>query len=359
MLTKHWKAGFLLSCMTDKPAKHTRRVRYTGTHPRKFSEKYKELNPEKYPSDVKRVIERGQTPAGMHLPICVREICEALKLKQGMSGIDCTLGYGGHSSKILPRIIPCGLLIGIDVDSAELAKTEKRLRSHGYDESVFAARHMNFSQIKDCLDVRPEGFDFILADLGVSSMQLDTPGRGFSFKNPAPLNLRLDNSSGETGAQLLLRITEYNLIDLLTENADEPYAELLGKTILLRKKECQTTAGLASVITETLQSKGLKPEESKPSIQRVFQALRIEVNNEFEALDQLLRSIPECLKSGGRVAVLSFHSGEDRRVKKSFKGFTEQGIYSECVRRPIRPSFQEKYDNPRSSSAKLRWAVRT
>ncbi|MCD4707902.1 MAG: 16S rRNA (cytosine(1402)-N(4))-methyltransferase RsmH [Candidatus Sabulitectum sp.] len=344
--------------MTEKPVKHTRRVRYSGTHPRKFREKYKELNPEKYPDDVKRVIERGQTPAGMHLPICVREIIEALKLKQGMSGIDCTLGYGGHSSRILSRIIPDGMLIGIDVDSAELAKTEKRIRNSGYDKSVFVSRHMNFSQIKDCLDARPEGFDFILADLGVSSVQLDTPDRGFSFKNPAPLDLRLDNSSGETAAQLIFRVTEDYLTDLLVENADEPYAKLLGKTILRRKKECQTTTGLASVIAETLQTKGLKPAECKPSIQRVFQALRIEVNNEFEALDQLLSSIPECLKSSGRVAILSFHSGEDRRVKKSFKGFTEQGIYSECVRRPVRPSFQEKYDNPRSSSAKLRWAVR-
>ncbi|MCK5132759.1 MAG: 16S rRNA (cytosine(1402)-N(4))-methyltransferase RsmH [Candidatus Sabulitectum sp.] len=344
--------------MTDKPVKHTRRVRYAGTHPRKFSEKYKELNPEKYPDDVEKVKKRGQTPAGMHLPICVSEIYEALKLKQGMSGIDCTLGYGGHSGRILPRIIPSGMLIGIDVDSAELAKTEKRIRSYGYDESVFVTRHMNFSQIKECLDVRPEGFDFILADLGVSSMQLDTPRRGFSFKNPAQLDLRLDNSSGETAAELLLRITEDSLINLLIENADEPYAEPLGKAILLRKKECQTTVGFASVISETLQTKGLEPEECKPSIQRVFQALRIEVNNEFEALDRLLRSIPECLKRGGRVAILSFHSGEDRRVKKSFKGLTEQGIYSECVRRPVRPSFQEKYDNPRSSSAKLRWAVR-
>ncbi len=344
--------------MTEKPVKHTRRVRYAGTHPRKFSEKYKELDPEKYPGDVKKVKERGQTPAGMHLPICVHEICEALKLKQGMSGIDCTLGYGGHSSKILPRILPGGLLIGIDIDSTELAKTEKRIRNHGYDESMFFTRHMNFSQIRDCLDVRPEGFDFILADLGVSSMQLDTPGRGFSFKNSAPLDLRLDNSSGKTAAQLILRVTEDSLTDLLAENADEPYAELLGRAILSKKMECQTTTGLASVITGILQSKGLEPAECKPSIQRVFQALRIEVNNEFEALDQLLHSIPECLKSGGRVAILSFHSGEDRRVKKSFKGFVEQGIYSECVRRPVRPSFQEKYDNPRSSSAKLRWAVR-
>lgn len=352
------KASFLLYGMTDKPVKHKRRVRYSGTHPRKFSEKYKELDPGKYPGDVKKVIERGQTPAGMHLPICVHEIFEALNLRKGMSGIDCTLGYGGHSSNILPRIMPDGFLIGIDIDSTELAKSENRIRGHGYDESVFVTRHMNFSQIKDCLDVRPEGFDFILADLGVSSMQLDTPERGFSFKNSAPLDLRLDNSSGETAAELLMRIKEDSLTDILTKNADETYADLLAKAILSERMECRTTVGLTSTITKTLQDRGLAPEKHKLSIQRVFQALRIEVNNEFEALDQLLLFIPDCLKSGGRIAILSFHSGEDRRVKKNFKKFTEQGIYSECVRRPVRPSFQEKYDNPRSSSAKLRWAVR-
>ncbi|MCK5787011.1 MAG: 16S rRNA (cytosine(1402)-N(4))-methyltransferase RsmH [Candidatus Sabulitectum sp.] len=345
--------------MTEKPVKHKRRVRYSGTHPRKFREKYKELDPEKYPDDVERVKLRGQTPAGMHLPVCVSEILSALGLRAGMHGIDCTLGYGGHAVEILRRITPDGLLAGIDVDPGELEKTEIRIRKLGYDESVFVTRCMNFSEIQSCLDIFPGGVDFILADLGVSSMQLDTPGRGFSFKNSAPLDLRLDNSSGETAAALLLRISEESLVALLVENADEPYAEVLGKAILSRRMECQTTVGLASVITEVLQGEGLPSNECKPSIQRVFQALRIEVNNEFEALDELLHSIPDCLKSGGRVAILSFHSGEDRRVKKSFKGLTELGIYSECVRRPVRPSFQEQYDNPRSSSAKLRWAVRS
>ncbi|MEA3265365.1 MAG: 16S rRNA (cytosine(1402)-N(4))-methyltransferase RsmH [Candidatus Fermentibacteria bacterium] len=344
--------------MADKPAKHKRRVRYAGTHPRKFSEKYKELNPEKYPDGVKKVMERGQTPAGMHLPVCVSEIHEALKLRRGMSGMDCTLGYGGHAEGILPRILPGGSLLGIDVDSEQLVKTEKRICKLGFDGSVFVTRHMNFSQIKDCLDVRPEGYDFILADLGVSSMQLDTPERGFSFKNSAPLDLRLDNTSGETAAELILRVKEDYLKDILTENADETHSALLAKAILTAGKKCMTTVGLASVITSALQSMGIEPDQTGLSVRRVFQALRIEVNNEFEALDQLLLSIPDCLKSGGRTAVLSFHSGEDRRVKKSFKSFTEQGVYSECVRRPVRPSFQEKHDNPRSSSAKLRWAVK-
>jgi len=345
-------------CMNDKQTGHTRRIRYSGTHPREFSEKYKELDPGKYPDDVERIRQKGQTPAGMHLPVCVSEILQVLDLRPGMNGIDCTLGYGGHSSMILPRIMPGGYLIGIDIDSAELQKTRRRIQSLGYDGSRFDARHINFSRINDCLNTRPEGFDFVLADLGVSSMQLDTPHRGFSFKNPAPLDLRMDGSSGETAAQMLLRITEASLIDLLVENADEPYAELLGRTVHAKRTECLTTSGLAEVVTESLKKSGVKPEECKPAVQRVFQALRIEINREFEALDQLLHVIPECLKSGGKAVFLTFHSGEDRRVKKSFKVLTEQGIYTECARRPVRPSFQEQRDNPRSSSAKLRWAVK-
>lgn len=344
--------------MTDEPKQHKRRIRYSGTHPKTFAEKYKELNPEKYQDDIEKIKQRGHTPAGSHRPICVEEICTALNLKPGMTGIDCTLGYGGHSSEILPRIMPGGALIGIDVDSIELSKTEKRIRNSGYNESAFIVRHMNFSEIESCLELYPEGFDFILADLGVSSMQLDTPDRGFSFKNPAPLDMRLDPGSGKTAALLLMNSTEDFIISLLTENADEPHAQLIGKEIFRHKSECQTTDGLANIIINALHKIGIKPEGAKPSIQRTFQALRIEVNNEFKALDKLLQSIPRCLKPNGRVAIITFHSGEDRRVKKTFKEYVANGVFSECVRRPIRPSFQEQHDNPRSSSSKLRWATK-
>ncbi len=339
----------------DKPVKHKRRVRYKGTHPRKFSEKYKELNPEQYPDDVKKVQDRGQTPAGMHLPICVNEICEVLQLGKGKSGIDCTLGYGGHSLAMLKRILPGGFLIGIDIDQVELEKTQNRFHNLGLNDTKFLTRRMNFSNIKDCLNLRPDGFDFILADLGVSSMQLDKPERGFSFKNTAPLDLRMDNSSGETAAVMLMRINEDFLVNILIENADEPYAELLGKSIITNRINCQSTIGLASVIMETLQDK-VNESDCKLSVRRVFQALRIELNKEFDALNSLLHAIPHCLKSKGRIAILTFHSGEDRRVKKSFKRLTEEGLYAQCIRRPIRASFQEQHDNPRSSSAKLRWA---
>lgn len=337
--------------MTDPPKKHKRRVRYAGTHPKKFSEKYKELNPEKYPDAIQKIEAKGQTPAGMHRPICVQEICEVLQLKRGMIGLDCTLGYGGHSLKILKRILPGGKLIALDIDSIELEKTKKRFRNIGVPESVFTTRHMNFSQIKDCLEIFDDKFDFILADLGVSSMQLDTPERGFSFKNPSPLDLRLNTSSGLTAGQLLMQIDSCKLKNIFIENADEPNADKLAEGIIRKKEDCQTTVALANVINDILGGK-----ENKPTIQRVFQALRIEVNKEFEALDQLLLDIPNCLHKNGRIAILTFHSGEDRRVKKSFKHLVETGIYSKCIRRPIRPSSKERYDNPRSSSAKLRWA---
>ena len=331
--------------------KHKRRVRYSGTHPKKFTEKYKELNPEKYPETIQRVKAKGQTPAGMHLPICVKEVCEVLRLKKGMVGIDCTLGFGGHSLKILKKILPGGKLIGLDIDSVELEKTKKRFSNLGLTQSAFTIRQMNFSKIIDCLDLFPNKFDFILADLGVSSMQLDTPERGFSFKSPSPLDMRMNNSSGLTAGELLMQIDSNHLKNILVENADEPNAEQLADNIIRRREDCQTTIGLTQVINDTLGC-----NENKPVIQKVFQALRIEVNKEFEALDQFLSDIPQCLKKNARVAILTFHSGEDRRVKKSFKHLVETDIYSECIRRPIRPSYQEQHDNPRSSSAKLRWA---
>ena len=334
--------------------KHKRRVRYSGTHPKKFSEKYKELNPEKYPDSITKIKAKGQTPAGMHLPICLKEICQVLQLRKGMTGIDCTLGYGGHSKKILNKILPGGNLIGLDIDKIELEKTKERFKALGITTPFFQTRQINFSQIKDCLQLNSGKFDFILADLGVSSMQLDTPERGFSFKNPAPLDLRLDNSSDFTAAQLLMQIDSEHLSNILVENADEPEAVKLADNIIKHRNDCQTTTGLAQVINETM---GISA--SKSTIQRVFQALRIEINKEFEALDQLLSDVPECLKKNGRVAILTFHSGEDRRVKKNFKRFVEEGIYSECVRRPIRPGVQERHDNPRSSSAKLRWAEKS
>lgn len=337
-----------------------RRVRYKGTHPRRFEEKYKELQSEIYSSDINKVLARGQTPAGTHRPICVDEIVNILNLQPGMKGLDATIGYGGHAQVILSKINPGGHLFGIDVDPIELPKTENRLRKFGYSNDSLTIRRMNFAGIPQLLSQAGDGFDFILADLGVSSMQIDTPSRGFSFKNDGPLDLRLNPSRGQPVSSSLKSLNVEALTEILINNADEPHAKNIAAAIFNYKQDINTTRELASLISNTL-SKGsakLSNDEIKKSQQRVFQALRIFVNDEYNVLEQFLSLLPLCLKTNGRVAILTFHSGEDRRVKKSFLQGFRSGIYKEIAREPLRPSPQERHSNPRSSCAKLRWAVK-
>lgn len=341
---------------------HQRRVRYKGTHPRKYSEKYKELNPEKYQDTIERVIQKGSTPAGMHLPICVGEILDFLQIQPGMAGLDATLGYGGHSREMLKCLEGKGHLYGLDVDPIEIRKTEKRLRELGYGEDLFTALHMNFA----CIDQVAEAygsFQFLLADLGVSSMQIDNPDRGFSYKNDGPLDLRLNPESGISAAERLKELTKDELVGMLRDNADEPYAEELAKTITteLRKgKKIETTTRLREVITQTLSflPEKERKEGVKKSCARVFQALRIDVNSEYEVLETFLQKLPDAMASGGRIAILTFHSGEDRLVKKSFKELYKAGIYREIAADVIRPSAQECARNTRAKSTKMRWAVK-
>ncbi len=345
------------------PASHTRRVRYQGTHPKQFAEKYKELDPALHAAELQKVMARGQTPAGMHRSICVREILEILNPQPGETGLDATLGFGGHAAEILPRLLPGGRLFGIDVDPVELPRTEARLRKLGFDESALVLRRMNFSDIASLLPEAHGGFDVVLADLGVSSMQIDNPARGFSFKTDGPLDLRLDPSSGQSACELLLSVTRPRLRDLLTDNADEPFAIPLAAA--LQGQYIETTTQLATLVRATLQA-SLPPRmpleerelETKKALQRTFQALRIEVNNEFGVLDKFLHDLPGCLKPGGRVVIMSFHSGEDRRVKKAFQSGERDGTFARVAADLIRPSFEEQRANPRSSSTKLRWAIK-
>jgi len=310
-----------------------------------------------------KVLERGQTPAGMHRPICVREILALLDPRPGEVGLDATLGFGGHAQEILPRLLPGGRLFGIDVDPLELPRTEARLRGLGFDESVLVTRRMNFAALQALLPEAGGGFDFVLADLGVSSMQIDNPARGFTFKAEGPLDLRLDPSVGQPASALLQSVTRRRLRELLQDNADEPYAEPLAAA--LQGQYLETTTELAALVRQTLQTalpRGM-PEadrraETRKALQRSFQALRIAVNDEFRVLDLFLAQLTACLKPGGRVAILSFHSGEDRRVKKAFQSGERAGVYARVAPDPIRPSAQERRANPRSSSAKLRWAVK-
>lgn len=340
---------------------HKRRVRYTGTHPRSYQEKYKELNPEKYQSDVDKIIRSGKTPAGMHIPIMVNEILEVLQIQPGQIGYDATLGYGGHTRKMLERLQGQGHLYATDVDPAESEKTRARLEAQGYGPDILTVRRLNFAEVDQ---VAPgEKFDFVLADLGVSSMQIDNPERGFSFKYDGPLDLRLDPTSGVTAAQRLRELDQEELTALLVENSDEPYADRIARTVIRIFKQggtIQTTKQLASAIEEALSflPSGERKEAVKKSCQRTFQALRIDVNSEFEVLYTFLEKLPDVLKSGGRVAVLTFHSGEDRLVKKAFRQFYREGIYREISGDVIRPSAEECYQNPRAHSTKLRWAIR-
>ena len=347
---------------------HRRRPRYSGKNPRRFEDKYKELAPEQYAEDVAKVIASGKTPAGSHRPIMVREILEVLALESGEIAVDCTLGFGGHARELLARVAPQeshrkGRLIGLDVDPIELPKTTARLRASGWSEDLFTPVRSNFAGLPKVLaELQIAGADAILADLGISSMQLDDPARGFTYKADCPLDLRLNPQRSPSAADWLARVSVTDLATALRENADEPQAERLSRELVERRTRTPITRTkqLATAIREILNlpKPSVAQESDDSSIRRVFQALRIAVNDEFGVLDLFLRHLPFCLKAGGRVAILTFHSGEDRRVKQSFRDGQRGGTYAAISDEIIRADAEELRSNPRSSSAKLRWAVR-
>ena len=349
--------------MEQQEKVHKRRVRYSGTHPKKFSEKYKEHNPEKYADTIAKVIQKGSTPAGMHISICVNEILEFLQIKPGMTGLDATLGYGGHTKAMLQKLEGKGHIYALDVDPIESAKTRERLRNQGFGEEILSVRLQNFADLDLVVKETGKKMDFLLADLGVSSMQIDNPERGFSYKVEGPLDLRLNSQSGTSAAERLKEVTEEELVGMLVENSDEPYAEEIAATVMKwqrKGKPIETTTDMKNVIEEALcyVPKAEKAEAVKKSCQRTFQALRIDVNSEFEVLYTFLDKLPDVLAPGGRVAILTFHSGEDRLVKRAFKEGKKMGIYSEICEEVIRPSAEECARNPRARSTKMRWAIR-
>ena len=327
------------------PDQPKRRPRYSGKNPRHFSEKYKEHAPERYADDVEKILASGKTPAGTHRPIMLREILEVLAPKPGDLIVDCTLGYGGHARELLAAIQPGGRLIGLDADPIELPKTEARLRALGFGPDTFTAHRTNYAGLAKLL---PSPADCILADLGLSAMQIDNPARGFTYKHDGPLDLRMNPERGQPASALLSTLDEKRLAALLTENADEPAAAPLARAIL--REPVTSTIHLVKIIRAS--------GGDDDTVRRVFQALRIAVNDEFSALDTFLRQLPLCLKPGGRAAILSFHSGEDRRVKKAFQSGAREGTYRAIAPDIQRPTAAETRANPRASSAKLRWAVR-
>ncbi len=341
---------------------HKRRVRYSGTHPRTYKEKYKEHQPEKYADTISKVISKGSTPAGMHISIMVKEILEFLAIKPGETGLDATLGYGGHTKEMLKCLNGEGHIYGLDVDPIESAKTKERLEKQGFGNDILTVKLMNFKDIDQVAEEAGK-FDFILADLGVSSMQIDNPDRGFSYKVEGPLDLRLNPQKGISAAERICNISREELMGMLIENADEPYAEEIADAVVTKQKRGEkivTTKDLQRVIEEALSflPKGEQKEAVKKSCQRTFQALRIDVNQEYEVLYDFLEKLPGVLAPGGRVAILTFHSGEDRLVKKSFKRFLKEGEYAEIAKDVIRPSQEECVKNPRARSTKLRWAIK-
>ncbi len=312
-----------------------RRPRYGGTHPRRFQERYKELDAARYPQMQAHVRAQGRTPAGSHVPVMLAEALAALAPRPGDVVADCTVGYGGHAVEFLRRIAPGGRLIGLDADRAALDAAQVRLQAAG---GAFLLRHANFSQLEDVLAAgNTSACDVIFADLGLSSVQIDDPERGFSYKADGPLDMRMDRAQAETAADLLAELPERDLADALADLGDEPDAARIAWAIVRRR-----AAGEA----------GPHPAA------RAFQALRILVNDELAALDALLRDAPRLLRPGGRIGILSFHSGEDRLVKDSFREGRRAGRYAAVSAEVLRPSSDEVRSNPRSAPARFRWAVR-
>lgn len=340
------------------PQPHKRRPRYRGKNPRRFEDKYKEHNPERYADTVAKVRAAGKTPAGQHVPIMVAEIMEVLAPKPGERAVDCTLGYGGHATVLLKAVQPRGQLLALDQDPIEIVKTEARLRRPDLPRDALIVRRTNFAALRRVQEQIgwTEGADVILADLGVSSMQLDNPARGFSFKNAGPLDMRMNPQRGVPAGELLGKINVETLAELLGENADEPRARLLA--VALAGRELKDTQALVSAVRAAL-PRAVSTEDADATVRRVFQAVRIAVNEEFTALESFLRELPDALRPGGRVAVLTFHSGEDRRVKKAFQVFERLGIFSRMNEEVVRPSAEEVRGNPRAAPAKLRWAMKS
>ncbi len=287
------------------------------------------------------------------------EVLGVLRPAAGEIAVDATLGGGGHAHAILSRLQPGGRLLGLDVDPLVLPRTAAELRASGFGPESFLCRHASFAELQQLLTTEGiERADIILADLGVSAMQHDDPARGFSYKGVGPLDMRMDPQRGEPASRLIARVGEDELAALLRENADEPHSEPIAR--VLKGNLPGTTHAAAQVVRAALSAAApeLSKAELKLSVRRTFQALRIAVNDEFRALEALLTSLPRCLAPGGRVAVLTFHSGEDRRVKKAFQAGLRSGVYAEIARSPLRSQKAETFDNRRAAAAKLRWAVR-
>ena len=312
---------------------------------------------------MKRSRPQRSTPQGEHRPVLLQEVLQVLEPRPGMIVVDGTVGWAGHSAELLTRIGPDGMLIGLDLDAENLPKARERLASVGHP---FHLHHANFAGLQQVLATHGiTRVDALLADLGMSSMQVDDPERGFSYIREGPLDMRMDRSRGRTAAQILATIAKDELIEHLTNLGDEPDPERIASAIVQarEKSAITTTKDLSRIIQEATKHESwrLHPTPGKWNMHpaaRTFQALRILVNRELANLEHLLRILSQCLGSGRRAAIISFHSGEDRLVKVSFRNGLETTVYEAISADPMRASWDERNENPRSRSAKLRWAQR-
>jgi 16S rRNA (cytosine1402-N4)-methyltransferase len=308
---------------------------------------------------------RRSTPAGQHLPVMLNEVLVALAPQPGGIVADCTVGFGGHSHALLSRVAAGGLLFGLDLDPAALPSAKTRLEEVGFP---FRLRHANFAGLQGALAAEGiEGVDALVADLGMSSMQVDDVERGFSYVRDGPLDMRMDRTRGRPASELLASLPENELAKALRELGDEPEADRIARAIVEArgKRSLQRTSELAELIRQTVQPDKawkLHPAKGKWNLHPAaltFQALRILVNRELANLEQLLRILPTVLRPGGKAAIISFHSGEDRLVKSAFRAGLHGGVYIEISIDPVRAGFTERMANPRARSAKLRWARRS
>ncbi len=348
------------------PSIRRRRPRYSGTHPKSFGEKYKEHNIADHPQLQDHLRAKGKTPAGTHVPVLIEEVLAHLTPGPGDIVVDCTVGYGGHASEFIKRIGPSGKLIALDVDNIELERTRNRLSKENVPVSF---HHSNFAGIGKVLNKEGiDSYDIIFADLGVSSMQIDNPDRGMSYKYEGPLDMRMDDRLRQTGADLLNTLSQEQLSGALWELADEPDHQEIARQIVTRRA-VQPITRTSQLVDLIFSVKGLtastwrrQQRSSKHGLlhpaARAFQALRILVNDEFGSLKELLRVAPYCLRPGGRIGIISFHSGEDRLVKQSFRDGLASGIYESAAKDVIVPQGKDIASNPRSASAKFRWAVK-
>ena len=295
-----------------------------------------------------------------HIPVLLDQVLAALEPRAGQTLVDCTLGLGGHASELLRRIQPGGRLIAMDFDASNIERARPKLTETG---GGFVIHQSNFAGIENVVSSEGiERVDGILADLGIASPQIDDPQRGFSYRQPGPLDMRMDASRGQPASALINRMGEREIADALLQLGDETDAPKIARLIIQRRAIAPilTTQDLTAIVCEARDFTLRRAAGAKlhPAA-RTFQALRILVNRELANLQRLLDVAPQLLKPGGRIAIISFHSGEDRLVKQSLRDCRRGGIYSAVSDEPEIASADEQSRNPRSRSAKLRWAIRS